>query len=79
MFPPPAPVLIDEIGFSVLKYRNKVPVLAVCSRCQLKFLTPTQVMGDSEAATEYLWRKYSEHTCAITLPDEQPEHRSRMA
>jgi hypothetical protein len=72
------PAATGEIGFSVLKYRNKVPVLAACARCQLKFLTPTQVMGDGESAIEYLWRKYSEHSCIVTPSQEQQEHRSSV-
>jgi hypothetical protein len=59
-------LVVDEIGFSILKYREKTPVLAVCARCQLKFLTPSQMMKDWEAASEYLWRKYSNHRCAPT-------------
>ncbi|MGC1650744.1 MAG: hypothetical protein WA741_33385, partial [Candidatus Sulfotelmatobacter sp.] len=56
--------VMDEIGFSVLKYSEKTPVLAACTRCQLKFLTPLQMMKDWAAASEYLWRKYSNHRCA---------------
>ena len=58
---------MDEIGFSVLKYRERTPVLAACTRCQLKFLTPSQMMKDWEAAREYLWRKYGNHRCASTF------------
>jgi len=55
---------MDEIGFSVLKYSEKTPVLAACTRCQLKFLTPSKMMKDWEAASEYLLGKYNDHRCA---------------
>jgi hypothetical protein len=65
----------NEIGFSILKYRERAPVLAVCTRCQLKFLTPSQLMRDCETATEYLWKKYSDHRCAAaTAQDEETPH-----
>ena len=43
--------MADAVGFSILKYREKIPVLAVCARCRVKFLTPPQMMKDYEAAT----------------------------
>jgi hypothetical protein len=55
-----------EIGFSVLKYKGQTPVLACCSRCQLKFLTPTKMMDDSYAAHEYLCKKYDSHHCTMS-------------
>jgi len=55
--------VIDEIGFSVLKYKENTPVLAVCARCQLKFLTPSGMMN-RETAGDYLWKKYITHRCA---------------
>jgi hypothetical protein len=57
-------VVMDKIEFTFLKYSDRIPVLAACTRCQLKFLTPSQKMKDWEAANEYLWRKYSDHHCA---------------
>jgi hypothetical protein len=64
----------DEIGFSMLKCNDKTPVFAVCTRCQLKFLTPPQMMKDSEAATEYLWRKYSDHRCGVRFLHKDNKH-----
>jgi hypothetical protein len=55
--------VIDEIGFSVLKYKENTPILAVCARCQLKFLTPSG-MKDRETAGDYLWKKFITHRCA---------------
>ena len=49
--------------FSVLKFSGQTPVLASCLRCQLKFLTPTKMMADPYAASEYLRKKYEEHHC----------------
>ena len=56
--------MAEETAFSDLKYHNGIPVLAVCTRCQLKFLTPVE-MKDSVDANEYLWKKYSEHSCGV--------------
>jgi len=59
------PAVIDEIGFSVVKYRQETPVLARCTRCELKFLTPSG-MTDPQAANDYLLNKYFSHRCVIT-------------
>jgi hypothetical protein len=64
----------DEIGFSVLKYRENTPVLAVCTRCQLKFLTPAGMMKDWQAASDYLWKKYSDHRCGTENLTRQGKH-----
>jgi len=60
--------MADEIAFSILKYRGQTPVLAACVRCELKFFTPSEIMKDSDAAVEYLWKKYVDHRCAATFP-----------
>jgi hypothetical protein len=57
--------MADESGFSILQYRGKIPALAVCTRCQLKFFTPPKLIADSEKAQDYLWGKYEAHQCPI--------------
>ena len=59
-----APVA-DETGFAILQYRGKVPVLAGCTRCQLKFFTPTKLMANSQTAKDYLWERYAAHRCLV--------------
>jgi hypothetical protein len=53
---------MDVPGFIILKFRWHTPTLATCERCQLKFLTPTEI-EDPHAATTYLLAKYHEHRC----------------
>jgi hypothetical protein len=55
--------VVDERGYSVLKYRDKTPILAACARCQLKFFTPSEMMNDWMAASDYLWKKHYTHQC----------------
>lgn len=68
-------LVADEIGFSVLRYREQTPVLAACTRCQLKFLTPAGMMGDWQAAIDYLRKKYSDHRCAIAPSGKKDDNR----
>lgn len=55
--------MVNETGFSILKYRGQTATLAVCLRCHLKFFTPSKLMQDGVGAEEYLWKKYNEHWC----------------
>lgn len=41
-----------------------MPVRAACLHCQLKFLTPSGMMNQGQAAKDYLWDKYINHRCA---------------
>jgi hypothetical protein len=54
----------------------------------MKFFTPSEMIGDSQAATNYLWQKYNDHHCAA-LPErdarddllsilEPPIHRKKV-
>ena len=58
--------LMWDIDFSVRRYKNRVPILATCLRCQLKFLTPKAMMEDARPAKEYLLKKYREHQCVVS-------------
>lgn len=51
-------------NFFVLKYRGRTPTLAACLLCDLKFLTPTELMEDWQEATSYLKGKFDVHRCA---------------
>jgi hypothetical protein len=59
-------VVMPDAGFLVLKYKGETPVLATCLRCQLKFLTPAEMMGDFMGASEYLSKKYKDHHCKVS-------------
>jgi hypothetical protein len=54
---------VAEAQFTILKYRDKIPILAVCPLCNLKFLTPHDMMKDAESAELYLRTKYQQHNC----------------
>ena len=55
--------VVDEVGFAILKYRDKTPILAECERGHLKFLTPSNKLRDAESAKKYPWEKYEKHEC----------------
>jgi hypothetical protein len=50
--------------FTILRYSGKTPVLAVCTRCQLKFFTPSGMKQNSQEAEYYLRDKFRDHRCA---------------
>jgi hypothetical protein len=52
-----------ERKFVVLKYEGKVPVIAGCEKCKLKFFTPVDYFGDAAGALEYLFVKFDHHSC----------------
>ena len=56
----------DNVGFKILKWRDRTPLLAGCERCQLKFITPAPMLRDDPQAVEcYLREKYAYHTCPL--------------
>jgi len=56
-----------EHNFEILRYVNKVPSLASCTKCQRKFFTPGSTFrGDPEGAHEYLQEKFAQHQCPGT-------------
>ena len=46
-----------------MKVMFKVPTMAGCTNCQLKFFTPEEYASDSVGAEQYLRLKFSEHKC----------------
>lgn len=62
----------EERSFVILKYVKKVPIMAGCSKCSLKFLAPTAYQGDSVGSEEYLRGKFERHKCG----EEKPRRRS---
>jgi hypothetical protein len=66
---------VDDLGFKVLKYELRTPIVAGCERCHLKFLTPSDKIHDADAAEKYLWEKYILHDCrnVTAVPCKQSE------
>lgn len=56
---------MDEVRFVILKRERGIPSLAMCQRCKLKFFTAREVSSDLVEAQEYLWGKFSAHTCNL--------------
>jgi len=52
-----------ERSFVILKYVNKVPSLATCTKCQRKFFTPNSYHNDRIGAEQYLQGKFDLHRC----------------
>ena len=71
--------MTDEIGFSILKYSGKTPVVAVCVCCRLKFFTPSELLRDSQRAGDYLWEKYRDHRCATATALEKDGTRDSLS
>jgi len=66
----------DNVGFKILKWRDRTPLLAGCERCQLKFITPAPMLRDDPPAVEYYLReKYAYHVCHLP---ESSKTRSRV-
>ena len=47
----------------VLKYRDQVPSMASCAKCQYKFFTPSDFRPDRIGAELYLLDKFDLHEC----------------
>jgi len=55
--------------FIVLKYDGKVPAMAGCGKCNRKFFVPKNTYSrDPLGATEYLLRKFDQHSCDDPSP-----------
>jgi hypothetical protein len=61
--------VMPERKFVILKYVQKVPFLASCTKCGCKFFTPDnyqhnpKILGKPEQAEEYLRSKFDQHEC----------------
>jgi len=52
-----------EPDFAVVRYKDKVPAMASCAKCQRKFFTPNTYYNDAVGAFEYLRSKFDRHQC----------------
>lgn len=59
----PDPVPFDGPQFVIHIRSGNVPVLAGCTRCAVKFFTPSELLKDAIGAGEYLRAKFDEHEC----------------
>lgn len=57
-----------ERSFVILKHAGKVPTLAGCTKCPLKFITPKSYYKDSVYAEQYLQGKFDLHKCEEYQP-----------
>ena len=61
-----------ERNLIVLKYAGKVPAMAACEKCKLKFFTPASYSLGALSAHEYLLNKFYHHKCegdAVVITD----------
>jgi hypothetical protein len=59
-------------GFKViLRFSNDVPSMAMCTNCQYKFITPSNLKRDPAGAELYLRHRFESHKCT-----DEPAHRS---
>jgi ferredoxin len=58
--------LAKNLGRSlvILKYKDKVPIVASCSACHRKFLTIATLLHDSRGAEQHLLEKFDLHKCS---------------
>jgi hypothetical protein len=58
--------LAENLGRSlvILKYKDKVPIVASCSACHRKFLTVVSLLHDPRGAERYLLEKFDLHKCS---------------
>lgn len=50
--------------FVILKYyKDDVPSMASCAKCQRKFFTPNTFRHDPPLAEQYLLETFAHHTC----------------
>ena len=59
----------------ILRWVNKVPAMATCSQCNLKFFTPQRYATDPFGAEEYLKSKFEEHLAKETHAEGGPNVR----
>ena len=52
-----------ERRFVIARHEGKVPAMASCAKCQLKFFTPATFASDPVGAELYLLDKFDLHEC----------------
>jgi hypothetical protein len=57
------PAWHNDRRFIILRYEDRVPVLASCAQCERKFFTPPTLARNAVGAEEYLGQKFDVHQC----------------
>jgi hypothetical protein len=57
--------MANQTTFIVLRFVNKTPSLASCTKCQRKFFTPNSYYNDPVSAEQYLHTKFDLHHCLV--------------
>jgi hypothetical protein len=58
----------------MLKYKDKVPILASCTVCRRKFFTAAPLLHDARGAERYLLEKFDAHKCLCDVPASSALH-----
>ncbi len=58
----------------ILKYKDKVPILAACTVCRHKFFTAAHLLHDSRGAEQYLLKKFDVHQCLCDVASSSAAH-----
>jgi hypothetical protein len=61
-----------ERRFQILKYIQKMPSMAICEACHLKFFVPMELVYEPPRAEEHLRQKYDDHKCSPILVGQIP-------
>jgi hypothetical protein len=60
---------MPDSDFVILKRERKIPSLAMCDKCKIKFFTPHELTNNPREAAAYLFRKFAGHNCTFaTFP-----------
>ena len=60
--------VMAERNFKILAYADKVPTMACCEKCQIKFFTLPSFRLDHVRAEHYLRDKFAQHKCLKPNP-----------
>jgi hypothetical protein len=54
---------MSQRSLVILRYKDKVPVMASCTGCHRKFFTVANLLDDPLGAEQYLLDKFDRHEC----------------
>ncbi len=54
---------LDDSRLVFLQYAGRTPSFAGCAKCGIKFFTPHELLERPRAATDYIRKKFDQHTC----------------
>jgi hypothetical protein len=56
-------MFLKQTQFIILEQNGGTPSLAACSRCNVKFFAPSELLRDGVKAEKYLREKFARHPC----------------